>query len=230
MVVSRKLAFANAVAVGALAVSFGTGASAADLSRRPPPPVVVSADPWSGLYVGAHVGGATSSETVDQTGNTDPSGALAGGEVGYNFRIAPLWIAGFEGDFSWTNADGSIPAAGFTSQHNWYSTLSGRLGYLVNPAWMVYGKAGGAWMNADYTQLQDGGGALSSNDTRGGWNVGVGAEYMLAPQWSVKAEYNYLSFSKDNNLALGAGIDTQVNEFKFGVNYHFTPGALFGRW
>jgi outer membrane immunogenic protein len=226
MMVNRKLAFANAVAVGALAVSFGAGASAADLPRRSPPPMVVPVDPWTGFYVGAHVGGATSSETVDLTGNTDPSGALGGGQVGYNFRIAPLWVAGFEGDFSWTNASGSIPAAGFSSNHNWYSTLSGRLGYLVAPTWMVYGKAGGAWMNADYNFI----GGPSTNDTRGGWNVGIGAEYMIAPQWSVKAEYNYLDFGKDNNVALQTGIDTQVNEFKFGVNYHFMPGSLFGRW
>jgi outer membrane autotransporter protein len=227
--VIRKLAFANAVAVGALAVSFGTGAPAADL-RRAPPPVLVPVSPWTGFYIGAHVGGATSSETVDQAGNTDPSGALGGGQFGYNFQVAPLWVAGFEGDFSWTNANGSIPAAGFTSQHNWYSTLSGRLGYIVAPNWLVYGKAGGAWMNADYTQALDGGGNLTASDTRGGWNAGIGAEYLIAPQWSVKAEYNYLSFGKDNNQVLQAGIDTQVNQFKFGVNYHFVPGTLFGRW
>jgi outer membrane autotransporter protein len=226
MMVSRKLAFANAVAVGALAVSFGTSATAADLPRRPPPPVLVPVSPWTGFYIGAHVGGATSSETVDFAGNTDPSGALGGVQGGYNFQIAPLWVAGFEADWSWTNANGSIPAAGFTSNHNWYSTLSGRLGYIVAPSWLVYGKAGGAWMNADYAFT----GVASTNDTRGGWNVGIGAEYMIAPQWSVKAEYNYLDFGKDNNVALGTGIDTQVNEFKFGVNYHFAPGALFGRW
>jgi opacity protein-like surface antigen len=225
IMVTRKLAFANAVAVGALAVSFGTSAPAADLSRRPPP-IVVPVSPWTGFYVGAHVGGATSSEMVDFNGNTDPSGALGGLQAGYNFQIAPLWVAGFEGDFSWTNANGSIPAAGFTSNHNWYSTLSGRLGYIVAPNWLVYGKAGGAWMNADYAFT----GIVSTNDTRGGWNVGIGAEYMIAPQWSVKAEYNYLDFGKDNNQILGVGVDTQVNEFKFGVNYHFAPGALFGRW
>jgi outer membrane immunogenic protein len=224
--VTRKLAFANAVAVGALAVSFGTGAPAADLSRRPPPPVVVPVSPWTGFYIGAHIGGATSSETVDFVGNTDPSGFIGGGQVGYNFQIAPLWIVGFEGDFSGTSANGSVAAAGFTSNHNWYSTLSGRLGYTLAPAWLVYGKAGGAWMNADYAFP----GFVSVNETRGGWNVGVGAEYMIAPQWSVKAEYNYLDFGKDNIPALGTAVDTQVNEFKFGVNYHFAPGTLFGRW
>jgi outer membrane autotransporter protein len=231
MRVTRKLAFANAVAVGALAVSFGTGASAADLPRRLPPPMVAPASPWTGFYVGAHVGGATSSEVVDQTGNTDPSGALGGLQAGYNWQIAPLWVAGIEGDFSWTNANGSIPAAGVTSNHNWYSTLSGRLGYTLTPGWLVYGKAGGAWMNADYKQALDGGGFITSNETRGGWNVGVGAEYLLAPQWSVKAEYNFLDFGKDTNIpSLGTGVDTQVNQFKVGVNYHFMPGSLFGRW
>jgi outer membrane immunogenic protein len=232
MVVSRKLAFANAVAVGALAMSFGTSAPAADLSRRPPPPVLVPVSPWTGFYIGAHVGGVTASETVDQLGNTDPSGALGGLQAGYNWQIAPLWLVGIEGDWSWTNATGTIPAARFTSDHNWYGTLSGRLGYTITPSWLVYGKAGVAWMNADYRQDRDpdDGGPISLNETRTGWNVGVGAEYLLAPQWSVKAEYNRLDFGKDNVTALGQSIDTQVNQFKFGVNYHFVPGALFGRW
>jgi outer membrane autotransporter protein len=224
-----KLAFANAVAVGALAVSFGTSAPAADFSRRPPP-VVVPVAPWTGFYIGGHVGGVTSSETLDLIGPTDPSGALGGVQVGYNWRIAPLWVAGFEGDFSWTNANGSIPAAQVTSNHNWYSTIDARLGYILSPGWLVYGKAGAAFMNAKYTAAVDDVGIVSATETRGGWNVGVGAEYLLAPQWSVKAEYNFLDFGKDSVPALGTNIDTQVNQFKFGVNYHFAPGTLFGRW
>ena len=225
--VNRKLAFANAVAVGALAVSFGTGAPAADLPRRSPPPIVMPVSPWAGFYVGAHVGGVTSSETLDFNGNTDPGGALGGLQAGYNWQIAPLWVAGIEGDFSWTNANGSIPAAQFTSNHNWYSTFDGRLGYTMAPGWLVYGKGGAAWMNADYNMI----GTASVNDTRTGWNVGIGAEYLLAPQWTVKAEYNYLDFGKDAIGAFGGlGVDTQVNQFKLGVNYHFMPGTLFGRW
>jgi outer membrane immunogenic protein len=228
--VTRKLAFANAVAVGALAASFGTSAPAADLSRRPPPPLVVPVSPWTGFYIGGHVGGALSSEVVDFTGNTDPSGTLGGIQAGYNWQIAPLWVAGFEGDFSWTNATGSIPAGAFTSDHNWYSTIDARLGYIVGPGWLVYGKAGGAFMNAKYVGPSAFVDALASvNETRGGWNVGVGAEYLIAPQWSVKAEYDFLDFGKDNIAALGVGVDTQVNQFKFGVNYHFVPGTLFGR-
>jgi outer membrane immunogenic protein len=217
---NRKVGFANAVAVGALAVSFGTAASAADLPRRPPPPMIVS--PWTGFYAGAHIGGVSSSESVDFGGSTDPSGVTGGVQGGYNMQIAPAWLVGIEEEISFTNASGSFP--GFQSNHNWYDTFDARLGYILPwHGWMVYGKAGAAWMNADYAVP-----GLTVNATRSGWNVGVGAEYMVAPQWSVKAEYNYLDFGKDN--ISGAAIDTQVNQFKVGVNYHFVPGTLFGRW
>src|SRR5215470_17953754 len=133
--VSRKVAFANAVAVGALAMSFGTSASAADLSRRPPPLMVVS--PWTGLYIGAHVGGVSSSESVDTFGSTDPSGFTGGLQAGYNWQIAPAWLVGFEEEISFTNADGS--ASRFKSNHNWYDTLDARLGYILPwHGWMVY--------------------------------------------------------------------------------------------
>jgi hypothetical protein len=48
---------------------------------------------------------------------------------------------------SWTSAQGKTnfidPAASLsvTSDHNWYDTLSGRLGYVMGPL-MLYGKAG----------------------------------------------------------------------------------------
>jgi outer membrane immunogenic protein len=31
--------------------------------------------------------------------------------------------------------------------------------------------------------------AVTKNDTRAGWTVGGGAEWMFTPQWSIKAEY-----------------------------------------
>lgn len=221
--VNRKAAFANAVAVGALAMSFGTSVHAADLSRRPPPPpMMVPFSPWDGFYVGAHVGAVSSSESIDFVGSTDPSGFTGGLQAGYNFQIAPVWLVGIEGELSWTSASGST--ADFRSNHNWYDTFDARLGYIMPGGWLLYGKAGAAWMNADYTS------DISVNQTRSGWNVGVGAEFLLAPLWSVKAEYNFLDFGKDVTPTLGTAVDTQVNQFKVGVNYHFLPGTLFGRW
>jgi outer membrane immunogenic protein len=184
--------------------------------------MVVPVSPWTGFYIGAHIGGVSSSETVDFVGSTDPSGVTGGLQAGYNWQVAPAWLVGIEEEISFTNASGS--AFRFKSDHNWYDTFDARLGHILPwRGWMVYGKAGAAWMNADYSVP-----SVSVNTTRSGWNVGVGAEYLIAPQWSVKAEYNFLDFGKDN--ISGAAIDTQVNQFKVGVNYHFVPGTLFGRW
>lgn len=221
--VNRKAAFANAVAAGALVVSFGASASAADLSR-PPPPFVVPFSPWSGFYVGGNVGGVSASESVDGFASTDPSGFAGGFQAGYNWRIAPRWLVGLEEEITLTDASGSVP--GFQSNHNWYDTFDARAGYLLPwRHWLAYGKVGAAWMNADYA------GDVSVNTTRSGWNVGVGAEYMIAPRWSVKAEYDYLDFGTDTIPVYGGtAVDTQVNEFKVGVNYHFLPAFPFGRW
>src|SRR5262249_30080998 len=121
--VSRKVAFANAVVAGALAMSFGASASAADLSRRPPPPVVIS--PWTGLYIGAHVGGVASSETVDGL-STDPSGVIGGLQAGYNFQIAPAWLVGIGGELSWSNAD--VTVGTFKGRNNWQNAADAPVG------------------------------------------------------------------------------------------------------
>lgn len=223
--VSGKLALANAVAVGALAVSFCTCAAAADLRRPPPPPIMAPIAIWNGFYLGGHVGGVSSREDVTQgllTASTDPSGFLGGLQAGYNYQIAPNWLIGIEGELSWTSASGS--ALNFHSDHKWYDTLDARLGYVMG-SWLLYAKGGAAWMNADYSIPP-----VSVNVTRSGWNIGGGAEYMLAPQWSAKAEYSFLDFGSDNISALGVGVDTRVHEFKVGINYHLLPGTLFGRW
>ena len=225
--VGGKFAFANAVATGALALSFCTCAAAADLTRRPPPSPLMPIPTWNGFYVGGHLGGVTSNETATDifsgfTASPDPSGFLGGVQAGYNYQIAPNWLIGIEGELSWTSASGS--SANFQSDHNWYDTLDARLGYVMGP-WLLYAKGGAAWMNADYSIAP-----FSTNVTRSGWNIGAGAEFMLAPQWSAKAEYNFLDFGKDSISPIAATVDTQVHQFKVGVNYHFVPGTLFGRW
>jgi opacity protein-like surface antigen len=245
-----KLAIAKIALVGAVASALCAPAGAADLSRRytkePPLPLPVMQPlyNWTGFYVGANFGGAFSTESVSNIGsiNTDPSGVLGGVQLGYNYQFAPNLLLGIEGELDWTSASGSTnfgnvaTAGSLTSNHNWYDTLDGRLGYVMGP-WLFYVKGGFAWMNADYTLTTAGAivGGGSSNITRTGWNVGAGAEYMIAPQWTAKAEYTYLDFGTDTvgfPVAAfgGANVNTQVHEFKVGLNYHWLPGTLFGRF
>jgi opacity protein-like surface antigen len=192
---------------------------------------------WNGLYAGANFGGAlyegADVTTPLGTSATNTSGVLGGLQLGYNYKFAPTWLAGIEGEFDWTSAQGKtnfIDPAGslsITSDHNWYSTLSGRLGYVMGPL-MLYGKAGAAWMNADYRLEVNSGidGATLTNTTRTGWNVGAGLEYMLGSRWSAKLEYDYLDFGSKtsgfgNPVGDSATVKTAVNEVKAGVNYHF---------
>jgi outer membrane immunogenic protein len=89
---------------------------------------------------------------------------------------------------------------------SWLGTLRGRLGSLINPSLLIYVtgglayggvKAGGAIAAQENDTIGGApvyfpsvGGAINSQ-TRAGWTLGGGWEWMIAPHWSVKAEYLY---------------------------------------
>jgi opacity protein-like surface antigen len=223
--------------------TLGLPALAADLSSLRPAALSPATYNWSGVYAGANFGFAFDREDATTPLGifaTDPSGVLGGVQLGYNYLFASSWLLGIEGEIDWTSSAGNTnfnnaaAAASITSDHNWYDTLDGRLGYVMGPL-LLYVNGGGAWMNADYrlTVNSGFGGAATMSSGRAGWNAGTGLEYMLTPRWSVKLEYDYLDFG-NNTLGFatpfGTGLTfrTQVNEVKAGVNYHWAPGTLFG--
>ena len=97
-----------------VALLFSAPAFAADLAIAPAPAPVAYAS-WTGFYVGVHAGAA--SQSISSGSFIDPNGNLASGNVsggsamgavggiqaGYNWQFAPAWVAGVEGDFSWTS-------------------------------------------------------------------------------------------------------------------------------
>ena len=200
---------------------------------------------WTGLYVGANFGGDFSAGEHVLTpigwGATNPSGALGGLQFGYNYLVTPNWLVGAEAELGWTSAQGKtnfVDPAGtaslsVTSDHNWYDTVSGRVGYVMGPL-MLYGKGGTAWMNASYRMDVNSGldGVTQANATRSGWIAGGGLEYMLGTHWSAKLEYDHLRFGSQtlafaNPFGNTATFDTDVNQVKAGVNYHLE--GLFSR-
>jgi outer membrane immunogenic protein len=191
---------------------------------------------WTGVYLGGNLGGAFSEEkAVTPLGLWSPnsSGVFGGGQLGYNFMVAPNWLIGIEGELDSSAAQGTVvipnmvAAATITSNHRWYGTLEGRLGFSQGP-WLVYAKGGAAWINVDYRMTGSFNGVTtiaSTTNTATGWTLGTGLEYMWAPGWSAKAEYDYLDFGTQN-VAFGAlgtslAVTTQVHEFKMGVNWHW---------
>jgi opacity protein-like surface antigen len=200
---------------------------------------------WTGLYVGAHFGGAFSIEDGSinpallgggMTNSLNSNGALGGFQLGYNWQFARNWLAGVEGELSWSSIEGrtnyinTTTAVSLQTNNNNIQTLAARFGYVHGPL-LTYVKAGGAWTNIDYAVTA--GGAVSGSATvsaeRSGWMFGTGLEYKLSRTWSAKAEYSFLDFGTEtvaSNLIVPGdqlAARNQVHEVKAGVNYHWLP-------
>ncbi len=67
---------------------------------------------------------------------------------------------------------------------------------------------------------------FKDDGTHTGYVLGGGLEYLIAPGWSVKAEYQYIDLGLDNATdGLGEYVrtkDTELNTVRGGVNYHFS--------
>lgn len=243
----NKTLFAGAT-IAALMIG-ALPASAADIAPQPyrAPALVPVAYNWTGFYVGAHAGYGWGSKDWDQTFTSGPfaldrsatsanvNGFLGGGQIGANWQTGQ-WVFGLEGDWSWTNADGCSshvlsPTFSGCTNANWYATVTGRLG-VANDRSLIYAKGGVAFADEDHFITFNGVPTTStSNNTRTGWMAGAGLEYALSNNWSIKAEYNFMDFGKDNNTfnytANPAGlterwdISQQVHVVKLGVNYRF---------
>jgi outer membrane immunogenic protein len=238
-----------------------TAARAADLPVKAPPPPPMPVFSWTGFYIGANVGGAWAnggwrdSLLLTNFNNNNNGVFIGGGQVGGNYQIGSFVIGG-EWDFDWAannnNSTGVIiPGVGnilVTNNNRWITTVAARFGFAVDH-WLFYGKAGGGWVgtnNLTVTNVTTGVSLTCGNFTNcgnnntGGWLVGAGIEYAFAPNWTVKAEYDYLglgnrSFTIPATSPLLAG-DTfnsnnrNVQMVKVGVNYLFNWGAPAARY
>jgi len=222
----------------------------------PPPPN------WTGFYVGGDAGAAWLSDAA--TWNPLPSpavfgaspisgtdrgvGFLGGAHFGYDDQVMPDWVAGFEGDWTWTKADGSftqpwipavVPGAQATMSANldWIASARARLGYLITPDIMAYATGGAAWARIDYGAVSVNPGTLysaatNSSSTQPGYTAGGGVEWMMTDNWSVRAEYLYYRFKADPNVVAQApGIPANPSNFvwaasnvsvaRAGISYKF---------
>lgn len=180
-------------ATGALiAVAAASPSWAADLPRKAPPPMPAAAPiyNWTGFYAGVNLGYGFGSDpttitTVSgsafpvlatgtpiyspQSFSIDPKGVIGGGQIGYNWQIAPTWVAGFEADIQGSGMkkqqDCVIPCglavltqntgiltffpvtfSAFSEEHkiDWFGTVRGRFGYAAGPV-LVYATGGLAY-------------------------------------------------------------------------------------
>jgi outer membrane immunogenic protein len=239
------------VAIAALILAAPVGAArAADMPLKAPPPAAPAYDPWAGFYSGASAGARFADVQWDSisyfpgapvvitpSSFNNPAGmnstsARLGGYLGYNWRIAPSWLAGFEGDIAWANSSktltpfpggsnqGTVAGLDFvTAKVGWDASARGRVGILLNPSWLLYGTGGVAWQEIKTVSACAPGGycaiAVSgtSSTDKAGWTVGGGLETALANHWLVRAEYRYADFGHVTNIlppAAFAGLTSSI--------------------
>lgn len=236
----------------AVAATFGVAsANAADLASRPytkAPADVATVHDWSGFYVGAHVGYGWAHDDVTAyirttgalftTFDFNQSGILGGAQLGYNLQVAPNWLLGIEGDFSGADIAGTIDVsrapgvARLDGKLDQFATIRARVGYTINN-WLLYGTGGFAWghVKARNEQVQCfvvtctlGATDLISQD-RTGWTAGVGVEYALTRNWSVKLEYIHVDFGTyRTTLSAVNRFDDDtllMDAVRIGANYRF---------
>lgn len=163
---------------------------------------------WSGLYAGGTLGIVSVNADVgnilfegDDLGAPEFAIETNGGLAGVTLGLNQQWdnvVAGLEADYSWSNAEGSHTDPGpynFTVIMRLQSlaTLRGRLGLAVDGL-LLYGTAGLAYGTVE-GELHDvyQAGTVVTTDTQSmlGWTAGIGAEYAVADNVTLKAEGLY---------------------------------------
>jgi outer membrane immunogenic protein len=226
--------------LGAAALAaFAGPAFAADMPARTYSKAPVYSAPavvynWTGFYIGGHVGGAFAG---DNTFGSSDARFLGGVQGGFDYQFAPNWVIGAEAQYSWLTGgsnNGVLFPGGtlVTSRNDQLGSVTGRLGYTWGPA-LLYGKGGFAFRDNNNIGVTAAGvpTAFTTNGRRqDGYTVGAGLEYMFAPSWSAKAEYQYYNFGSTTFTGgpasiVGARFRDDEHTVKVGVNYRFGWGG-----
>lgn len=167
-----------------------------------------------------------------------PKGFIGGAQAGYNYQSG-RFVYGIEADLNWRHAQQSGAPVVFNvfgdndvakSQQNWVGTLRARLGFTPADRWLAFVSGGLAFGESQNTFTQQwclltGGPAafcqpsrsVSGSVVKAGWAVGGGVQYAINNNWSVGAEYLYISLGSDTVTGATVGPFTPP----FGTTYNY---------
>jgi outer membrane immunogenic protein len=198
----------------------------------------------------AGLGSLLAAGAIPTSLNRGYDGFMGGGQLGYNWQTGS-WVYGIETDIQGagtksTATVGPVTVAKFapitttyTREIDWFSTFRGRLGVAVVPSLLLYGTGG---LAVGQTKIANGfvcppacatpfATTNQTSSTPVGWTAGLGAEWMFAPNWSVKAEYLYVDLGSHsstitfayppNTSSLTSTVHDTVNVVRGGFNYKF---------
>ncbi|MGB7099820.1 MAG: outer membrane beta-barrel protein [Xanthobacteraceae bacterium] len=236
---------AAAVSLLTVSVAFGADLAVPAAAPVPPPPFT-----WTSCYAGGNVGGGFGQKDLNDTAgilspntgftssNLNISGYMLGGQIGCDYQFASNWILGIEGAASGGDIGGTTTVttpgiagdtATFKDTTDFLSSVTARAG-LAWDRWMLYGKGGVGFVNDRYN-IADAFTTYNFDgvETRLGWTAGVGVEWALWDDWSVKLEYDYYGFGTRNvtfieeSAAFPSGpenIKQTIQTVKLGLNFH----------
>jgi outer membrane immunogenic protein len=254
----KKLTLALAAATALISVP----ALAADLGVRPMAKAPAYVAPvafanWNGFYIGAQIGyqwGNVGAGVFDRFDNEifgfgdfglNANGVVGGVHAGFNFQTGAI-VWGIEGDFEGSGVDGSratplvCGVCGHDFDTRWQGSVRGRLGFAAGNA-LFYVTGGVAFANLRH-QYFSGLFTESFSETRTGWTIGVGTEWMFSPNWTARLEYRYADFGHVTNdvtaFDFGGGLglvdvrnDFQTHTVRLGVSYKFGgPGPVMASY
>jgi len=247
----------QSIHVAKIGVNYRLGGVAAEPSFAPVPSA--AGNNWTGGYIGAQGGYAWGNKQWPDLGlDNNPSyrmdGWLAGGTIGANAQAGSL-VFGVEGEILGTGIAGNYSITTPTSttlaldsKIDWLALATARAGFVAGTNLMLYGKGGVAIAEEKHTiniiqNALNVAMTLSTKAIHTGVVAGAGAEYAIAPNWSIKGEYDYVRMFQQKLVApgvatggpFGAGaefgfpvnkVSQDLHLVKFGVNYHFNPLPL----
>ncbi len=199
-----------ALSYSAFAISLALAASSAHADGLYPVFTGPNGADFSGFEVGPDVGlglGTASSASV--------AGPVGGAHFGYNLQTGRV-VGGVEGDVMFSGmSSGSLGSASFGQDVLGSARVKG--GYSFGDI-MAYGTIGWAWSNTSFQDL-----GVSSSEAVKGLAFGVGAEYAITRNFSVRAEYLRYDFGNANYVtpASAQTINTSTNLLRIGGSVHF---------
>lgn len=201
---------------------------------------------WRGFYAGlnggfgfAHATASGPVNGVNVSASDDLTGAIGGGQIGFNWQTGAT-VLGIEADFQASGQSHETlvcPASFCGTDFNlknkipWFATIRGRAGYAVE-RFLVYATGGLAYTKLSSTLSTTAGGITADlaswSDTRSGWTIGGGVEFLVTRDWSAKIEYLYIDTGSFQASATVPGVGTinptlRVNDqiVRTGLNYRF---------
>jgi outer membrane immunogenic protein len=222
----KMLALAFCFQTGLAATALADGMNGAI-----PPPAMIrdSCGPggFHGLYVGGNVGRASlESDRTDRDGftgagainvgtySTTEDGWAAGVQIGYNWQCGHV-LFGVEADWSWLDvADHEEIRFGYflpdayelSSSMDWLVTLRTRTGLNFDRL-LLYVTGGLALADIEHRWTDNHGTSTSYpdtvkfSDTRWGWVIGVGTEWAIRPDITLKSEALFVRFEEESDTS-----------------------------